>query len=297
MTFSKSTINAAKKIVKKSSGSITANKSNTQVCDLVEVGEWIGKNIHLTHADIQEIETFFEKQLGERLITYSTNSDSRMDMARPGLDEKSATGTVFQSLLNIASKAEIHLHRQPSISPEAKYIASVKLKDLCIDSLSHVVVVENGEMLVHWEMVADALPEEWQDSLIIYRGHGENQKDLIELINLLSESKVKLALFFDYDAAGLDMANDLMPQDGYLVVPDTDLEQLKSISKQEAFADQHPQLNMLLANKQIDSKIFEHARKLSQATLAVTQEHLITNYIKLSVANNVDTQYQRIDNG
>lgn len=304
MSLSKSLILAAKKIVlgyavstatrSTSANLIVANKTNKDLCELLDVGEVVGKNVHLSPQDIRDIEIFFDAQLGERLITYDITGDTRMAMARPGMSEKSASGTVFQSLINVASKAAIYLHGQPHIPVAARYIASIKSTDLILETLTHVVVLENGEMIVEWETVANALPDAWQNALLVYRGHGENQKELKSLIDLLFQAKVKVALFFDYDAAGLEMAYHLFSdqlfsdqKNAYLVVPDAKIEALIKLSKEESFACQHGQLNRLihkLNHPNTSTLIATHANTLKQHQLAVTQEHLLHAQITLKLA-------------
>lgn len=118
-----------------------------------------------------------------------------------------------------------------------------------------------------------------------------------------------MALFFDYDAAGLDMAHQFMPKtNGYLVTPDLtafyqqklvshqetlhqsahafhqDILALTKLSKECAFAVQHAQLNRLLNDATLAKGLRAHANILKEHALAVTQEHLIATKINLTVS-------------
>lgn len=280
MTLSLSLINAAKRIVVNSRERIPANKSNTEVCRLVEVGAVSGNSILLSRSELREIEKYFTSTLGQNLLTFQQSSNSRMDTARPGISEKSVKGGVFQQLISLAGNVNIPLKNQPDVPKEARYVASVELDDLDFPRFSRVLIIENGELMVRWKDVVLSLPDEWQSAVLVYRGHGKNQKDLPTLIECFDNNAVEVGFFYDYDPAGLDMVEQLSNAKHYWVVPALNLELFRSINKLDEFLKQLEQLERL-KSRDVSSSIREHLTFIEKNTLAITQEHLIRNQCQL----------------
>ncbi|MGR5168646.1 DUF7281 domain-containing protein [Vibrio astriarenae] len=282
MTLSLSLINAAKRIVVNSRERIPANKSNTEVCRLVEVGAVSGNSILLSRSELREIEKYFTSTLGQNLLTFQQSSNSRMDTARPGISEKSAKGGVFQQLISLAGNVNIPLKNQPDVPKEARYVASVELDDLDFPRFSRVLIIENGELMVRWKDVVLSLPDEWQSAVLVYRGHGKNQKDLPTLIECFDNNAVEVGFFYDYDPAGLDMVEQLSNAKHYWVVPALNLELFLSINKLDEFLKQLEQLDRL-KSRDVSASIREHLTFIEKNTLAITQEHLIKNQCSLVI--------------
>ncbi len=276
MMLSLSLINAAKRIVVNSRERIPANKSNTEICRLVEVGAVSGNSILLSRSELREIEKYFTSTLGQNLLTFKQSSNSRMDAARPGISEKSAKGGVFHQLISLAGNVNIPLKNQPDVPKDARYVASVALDDLDFPRFRRVLIIENGAMMVRWRDVVLSLPGEWQSAVLIYRGHGENQKYLPTLIKCFDNNDVEVGFFYDYDPAGLDMVDQLSNDKHYWIVPVENLELFQSISKLDEFVDQLDQLYRL-KNKTVNTSVRAHLDYLEANTLAITQEHLINN--------------------
>ncbi|HIF9228514.1 hypothetical protein OH457_04140 [Vibrio sp. 2art] len=282
MTLSLSLINAAKRIVVNSRERIPANKSNTEVCRLVEVGAVSGNSILLSRSELREIEKYFTSTLGQNLLTFQQSSNSRMDTARPGISEKSVKGGVFQQLISLAGNVNIPLKNQPDVPKEARYVASVELDDLDFPRFSRVLIIENGELMVRWKDVVLSLPDEWQSAVLVYRGHGKNQKDLPTLIECFDNNAVEVGFFYDYDPAGLDMVEQLSNAKHYWVVPALNLELFRSINKLDEFLKQLEQLDRL-KSRDVSASIREHLTFIEKNTLAITQEHLIKNQCSLVI--------------
>lgn len=96
--------------------------------------------------------------------------------------------------------------------------------------------------MVYWEEVIDRIPSEYEEAVMIYKGHGDNQSVVMEVIGSISSS-AKVAVFFDYDAAGFDMAlkvAEVRPVD--LIVPTSLSPEILKLSKLDEFYKQQPQL-------------------------------------------------------
>ncbi|PMN15251.1 DUF7281 domain-containing protein [Vibrio lentus] len=282
MMLSRSLINAAKRIVASSRERISANKSNTEVCRLVEVGVVSGNSILVSRSELREIDNYFTSALGQNLLTFQQCSNSRLDAAGPSINEKSAKGGVFQQLISLAGNVNIPLKNQPDVPKEASYIVSVELDDLDFQRFSRVLIIENGELIVRWRDVVHSLPAEWQSAVLVYRDHGKNQKDLPTMIECFDNNDVEVGFFFDYDPAGLDMIDQLSNDKHHWIVPVKNLELFQSINKLDEFLKQLEQLDRL-KNRVVSASIREHLTFIEENSLAITQEHLIRNQCTLII--------------
>ncbi|PMH43239.1 hypothetical protein BCU68_04420 [Vibrio sp. 10N.286.49.B3] len=207
-----------------------------------------------------------------------------MDTARPGISEKSAKGGVFQQLISLAGNVNIPLKNQPDVPKETRYVVSVELDDLDFQRFSRVLIIENGELIVQWRDVVHSLPEEWQSAVLVYRGHGKNQKDLPILIECFDSNEVKVGFFYDYDSAGLDMVEQLSNDKHHWIVPVQNMELFKGINKSDEFLKQLKQLDSV-KKRSVPVSIREHLYYIETNSLAITQEHLINNRCSLVTCN------------
>lgn len=201
---------------------------------------------------------------------------SRMEVAGKTPNEKFASDSVFGDLLVLATAGETQLviNGQPIKTPRGS-VLSIGPGTLDRETLkqSRVVIIENGSIMPYWQDIR--LPPEWQDSVLLYRGHRENMQHVRAIID--GQPAENLALYYDFDPEGLEMAlgtgkgTVLIPTDWGRLIEDEDLR--KKISQRDAHRRQSRAMTRLKAlAKGTDWEPVVVA--MGEAELAVMQEHL-----------------------
>jgi hypothetical protein len=127
-----------------------------------------------------------------------------MNAASAGFrDEKVASGSVFEGLALVgASQGTIPLVNGNASTPPGSLLM-VALSDLCVQSLSTVVLVENGAIARHWAECR--LPDGLDSALMVYRGHSRDGRAVKDWLEELPPHITQIG-FFDFDPAGLDLS-------------------------------------------------------------------------------------------
>ena len=100
-----------------------------------------------------------------------------------------------------------------------KFLATIDINEVDTSAIKQLVIVENGDMMVHLYKWHQYLPEQWQGSLFLYRGQGKNIKLVNELLERLADT-AKIAVYSDFDPSGLLIVlNYISSRDLYIVVP------------------------------------------------------------------------------
>ena len=302
-------LKTAQNILNQAQNSVADTPTNRELAQLANIGSVKGKRIAISLDDRIRLEKFLNKQLGQPIRELSLQAADRLLAAQQSNNEKLAKGTVFDSLINLAqSEKPLPIRNEFALYTAPNLVMSAPLAQIDADAIEQVVVVENGQMLTHWQQLLPQLPSNFQQALIVYKGHGSNQQQVQTLLRDTS-STCQIALFFDFDPAGLKMALELcatLPQHKvHLVLPadissdNTVLEQLQQLNKPDAYHQQHAQLKWLVqwleqhtadANSLPDSlqdslpdSLQEIVQRMQQYQLAVTQEHLIAHKVALDM--------------
>ena len=142
------------------------------------------------------------------------------------------------------------------------------------------MIVENGSVLLNLDLLDNILPPFLKGCLILYRGHGGNEKEIFNLLKHLNKD-CYLYLFCDLDGAGLNIAKILSNKfNGHtsLILPKT-LDGLKKFSKDDCYIKQLSYLDKLKDDN--CKNIANLALKLKNYELAVTQESMLSHKIEL----------------
>ena len=286
-------LRTAKNILNKAQNSVADNQVNRELTQLANIGAVKGKRITLTLDDRLNLEKFLNHQLGQPIRNLSLDEADRLLAAKQSHNEKLATGNVFDAMLNLARYQkpipicdEFALYTPPGV------VMSAPLAQVDAGAISHIVVVENGQMITHWQQLISRLPSDYQHALIVYKGHGNNQNDVRKLLNQTA-TDCQIALFFDFDPAGLQMALDLVSalpdRNINLLVPanvagdNTALEQLQKLNKPDTYHEQHTQLQWLEQQSALPTPLTPIVEHIKQYRLAVTQEHLVAHDVALDM--------------
>ncbi|PTO62135.1 DUF7281 domain-containing protein [Vibrio splendidus] len=287
--MNKKVFKLALQIVKSSKRQLPDKPSYRQICDEVGIGDYRSGKIHLSSYELRILENFLDEIFGKSVIDLSLEFDNRMDASKTVPDEKWAKGDVFKSMINMSSLASsIPLVGNEEISTPVGTVVSVRKGHLDVERIKQLIILENGETLVYWEEVIDRIPSEYKEAVMIYKGHGDNQSIVMEVINSLGNS-AKVAIFFDYDAAGIDMAlkvAEVRPID--LIVPTSLSPEILKLSKLKEFHKQQPQLLRRLKDPHTPEVVREHLMKMKLERLAITQEHLVVHKAQLKVIENLE---------
>lgn len=278
----KSLVLAAQRVVKKGLDSVAYNPTNRKLQSTVGVGSVLRKRILFNARDRLAIDKYFSQRLGTELRTVDLKNRDRLETASHVVEEKWASGTVFETLISIASTSPIKTAFGELITPPG-CILSIPFEQMEFDSINSVVIVENGATITNWFKVEQALPDKYKGALIVYRGHGENQRHLKEIIQRVAVS-ANVCLYYDFDPAGLDMSiRVLNGRRADLAIPDCSVEELRKLNKPSAYNEQYEVLTSLL--KSDNQTILSLARLFEKERLAVMQEKILVNDVPLKLAS------------
>lgn len=278
----------AKKIVTLRLRMFSVSKASDQLVNEtgIEHYKFNGQYV-IKHSELIEIERYYDDLLGAslRLFTYESN---RIDASKVSKDEKSAKGGVFEALLSIVPLCDLHL--TSGIIPKGiKAIISVPFENIVTDKIDKLMVIENSELLVQSSRFIETLPEAWKiDTLLVYRGHGESQKQIKLLLESL-KPKAQVGFYFDYDFSGMKLINAYMKYvncQASIITPSFANKQLKRLTSKENYAKQYIEGTHLLTKtgdscRDFETVIHQATLNLRNYELSVTQESLIAHDIEL----------------
>lgn len=246
------------------------------------IGTRHGASYEFTAEDIEDLRRHSLRKLN--LDPFLDDLETgRLSQSEVTADEKLARGTVFGQSLILATTGEATL---PLVSGALRLPAfafmGVPAETIDIAGLAecHMVIIENGSLMTEPQRLN--LPAPWNNAVLIYRGHGDDAKALKSIV--AAQPADRLALFYDFDPAGMDMA--LTVGRGALIIPETwgELTERSPLNKRDSFYEQNKQLirAISLAKTPDLNSILAH---MQREKLAVTQEALVSNHVKLTAVS------------
>lgn len=208
-------------------------KANKTLTKLVEQGfgtASANNTITYNQKDFADLATIVDKQnIADDLNAPSqlNATSNRLEVATHRADEKWSQAKVFaQQILIVGMNCPIPLLKpssneaipnptQHAVTQYERYdmpatpigvLPSVLPDFLDISRFEKLIIIENGQLMTHWWQWRDSLPANWQNSLLIYRGHGDNLAWLLSILSQLPKS-CEVLLSFDLDLAGLRMTS------------------------------------------------------------------------------------------
>lgn len=258
------------------------NKTWTRLHEETGAGSMSGRLLLFDKNDLQRLRDYARNRFGLDPLFENVNV-SRMEMAEKNTDEKRAAKSVFGELLLFATTgtAEVTISGRPLSTPPGS-ILSVKPELVDREALkqTNLVLVENGALMVEAHRIQ--LPGGWGDSVLLYRGHGEN---LLEASRIVSAQPTEnLAVYFDFDPEGLEMALQLGR--GSVLLPDVverisvNAEALDSVNQRNVFRKQNSALKRLQLLP-LDNHWTAILKLLEENELAIMQEHITAHHFSL----------------
>lgn len=272
-------IAAIERLLKAGKSKVQRNRIWEQICAENGVGQVIGREIHFTPEDRQRLREYIVAEHGVD-PQYDSRVGGRMAMARKDSSEKLSSDSVFGQLIVLATagNAKVRASGEYVTTPEGA-VLSVLPECLDTDHLQsqNLVIIENGGLMPYWADLQ--LPESWQDSVILYRGHRENARSVAEIGR--NQPAQKLAWFYDFDPAGQALALDQAK--GSTLVPEkwqefgchTPFNQPKTYRKHSAA------LRRLKARA--SGEFLAIAKHMEDEELALMQEHMVLRCVKMKV--------------
>lgn len=222
---------------------VKLNKTWEKLNFEMPLGKIIKGELHLSDSDLEMLRILYSKHVKTKPeIEYSAHAD-RISLADHRIDEKSGNGNVFGNQLWFASIGAIlplktgDMH----IAHHGVNIA-VGIENLAIKQIKKLIIVENGTMLVKLQDWSKQIPMQWQDSLILYRGHGKHTKMVNQILEA-SPDDCLVAVYGDFDLYGLNIVNNFNSiRPVYLIAPEC----WKSLD------EKHPDNNAFKFNDQLE---------------------------------------------
>ncbi len=286
MKLDKNTVRAAQRLIQKSPKIVNESAVIREIVEELEIADIRNKKIYFTAENLAYIEKYFDKLLGKQLLAIDLDVDTRFGASGQLINEKWARGGVFEAMLSLAGNTPIPvfgdtIHTQPGT------VFSMRYEKLDINKIVKLLIVENGEVITNWDKVIPQLPNEYQNALLLFKGYGENQKYLEIMLRELKPD-IDVGIFFDHDAAGVDMALKLAEYRHIDIVIPTHLPaSLLTKSKADEFEKQFPQLRKRVNCQKTPLQVKAILENIEHGKLAITQEHLITHNAPLGLIKGV----------
>ena len=187
--------------------SMAFNKTWQKVHQDYQIGTVHGKELHLTSKELEYLERCIYAKQVKVAPEQSLNLESdRMDLLNFLKDEKSGGYSVFGDQLVFASvHAKLPLKQEEVTIGYKGLVPTIYANELCCKKIEKLIIVENGTMLTRLFDWYEQLPEEWRDSLFLYRGQGQNARQVFELLAKLPDH-TKIAFYGDLDPFGVKIA-------------------------------------------------------------------------------------------
>ena len=270
---------AIQRLLSKGKRTVGRSKVWMRIHEETCAGVVIGDQLQFNASDLHRLREYGKQLTGLDPMRDST-AGSRMQMAEKRAPEKLASDSVFGNLLVLATAgdAQVVVNGGRIRTPPGS-VLSVLPEAIDYEQLtqSRIVIIENGSLMPHWHDIR--LPPEWRNSVLMYRGHRENVQHTRKII--ADQPGGNLALYFDFDPEGLEMA--LSIGKGDILIPENwrelgeDSTNLTGINQRTVFRRQNEAMKRLQTIAK-NSAWEAVTTVLAQGELAVMQEHMTTHH-------------------
>lgn len=274
-------VTVIQKALKRAESRIKLNKSWSAIHMASGIGELVGEYLMLSGRDREQLRLWVKQKVGFDPLSNDVLAATRMEVAQQGRNEKVASQTVFGSLVQVAradGKPVMLRTGQASVPPGS--LLSVEPGNLVV-AQETLIVVENGSVMRQWHKLE--LPEVLGSALLIYRGHGRDVEDVMELVRE-GDAACKYG-FFDFDPAGMDMGLSLGLQG--LLIPRSwesltnENPWVKAFNQPDTFWCQRPNFKRIQA--EATNEIKHVVKHIGDHQLALMQEHLVEHRVELGL--------------
>ncbi|MEQ6886476.1 hypothetical protein [Salicola sp. Rm-C-2C1-2] len=265
-----------------SQGKSWVRRSNVwdEIAEHTGIGRLTKGGYRISEPEWSQLRRALERDTGRDPMLHELGGD-RMEQVRYGANEKLARQGVFEQSVIVSTLGEAAVPMVDGDFRLPRSLSFVGLRGEQIDlerlSQQRLVVIENGTLFHYCRQLS--FPSPWDHSVLVYRGHGASARDVRSLIN--NQPAQNLAMFFDFDPAGIAMAIDAGK--GSIVIPRnwSSMTHQFQGNKVDAFHAQQEQLQRAIGASG-STELGDVLRHMSTQQLAVTQEALLSHKVALT---------------
>lgn len=262
------------------------------------IGHSDGKTITYSDSDYQALHQLVQSnQRADSFVIPSemARAEDRLETAQYTRNEKYNRTQVFGKRLQavaLNTSLILNQHGVTEVMPATPRGVLPTIESGCIDAakIKRLIIIENGQLMTHWDRWCHLLPEPWQQSVLMFRGFDDNVAMVNEIVENLPAT-AELGLFFDLDLSGLRLMQSYINRSHcqhYAFLPTLTSLELANINCSESnpdtsianytqpqlFAKQHTTTTQQTIQG-LHPVLQQYYAYLSSQKLALTQEHLI----------------------
>lgn len=201
-------LNVIRDVLREKSTQVRLNKTWQLLHEEHGIGNRVINGLCLKERDYQILENLYKQYRRDNVLDELPTGQNRLETVKVHRNEKNTSKQVFADQLVCAS---VH-HDLPLKSVYMpigypKFVPTIDIGELDISGIKRLVVLENATMLITLHEWYQCLPKIWQSSLFVYRGQGQNQSTVKNLLAQLGRD-VPVAIYADFDPSGLSIVMD-----------------------------------------------------------------------------------------
>lgn len=220
----------------------------------------------------------------DRLTLAAQTAQEKLSSAPAFTMARVAPSDGYINVLDIDGKDSHRLHAPEGIA----LMIPVSQLMLDVDAYQNIIIIENGAAFESWGQIVPLLPQDLRaNTLFVYRGHGNEQRRLLDKIADL-KGGTQLFFFGDYDPSGIDIAintiaKGIKEKPLCIIAPANKSDITPKLSKPDIFLKQSKALERIKALPDTSQATLALMNHLGDNGFAVTQETLIAHKISLAV--------------
>ena len=198
-------LNVIRDVLREKPTQVRLNKTWQLLHEEHGIGKRIINALCLKERDYLILENLYQQYRKDNVLDVLPTAQNRLETVKVHRNEKNTSKQVFADQLVFAS---VH-HDLPlkSVCMPIGYpmfVPTIDIGELDITGIKRLVVLENATMLITLHEWYQCLPKTWQSSLFVYRGQGQNQSTVKNLLAQLGRD-VPVAIYADFDPSGLSI--------------------------------------------------------------------------------------------
>ena len=241
------------------------------------IGRISGKNLKLSKEDCQRVREITRPTGHDVMFPLPTGS--RLEISKYSGNEKplSEAPGRHHLLLNSATGLLRLNDIQIPLSLGSSYRCD--WRELDLETVTSVIVVENLQAFDYIQQAQ--LPDELKNAWVLYRGHNESAKAVIDLLNALPKN-CQIIGFTDYDPAGFKILLTGIPGITHCLLPELS-ENLFNLAVGTKSIFQKQQKEMaFIENSILASILNDYWLQLKTHKVCISQELMLSQQIQLS---------------